>query len=215
MMINKVCQSHSQLIATSAALYLTNWWPRWKPDRLCWYLLLLLSVCQHESHLNSPHAKRLHFYSVGFICITKALSHKIKTVLCSYTCEFFSPPSRLLQPSCSRPVSGALPLMPHGAPAVAGQAADPVGTAWVVLRHTNARRGSPGNDGRFCRGRVAQVQKTGRAEEKEVVDWWRKTMHPWPGRTPCPNRREGPGTGGWSQWRLGAQWICHLMLYSR
>lgn len=89
MMINKVRQSHSQLIGTTAALYLTNWWQRWKTDRLCWYLHLLLSICQHESHLNSPHAKPRRLYSAGFICITKALSHKIKTALCSYTCDFF------------------------------------------------------------------------------------------------------------------------------
>lgn len=120
-----------------------------------------------------------------------------------------------LAPSRSRPAPGAPLPTPHGAPAAAGPASVPAGTAWAAPRRSSGRGGSRESGGRSSPGRPAQVRRMGRVEEKEEAGWWRMTMPHWPGQTPCHSLREAPGIGEWSQLRLIAPWICNLIPCSR
>lgn len=176
-------------------------------------LHLLLSACQQESLFNSAPLKLSQSNPAQLMCMKEQhwQSNKIQdqhflhvVLLVNSYCPFFC-----------RPVPGALLPMPRGALGAAGPAGGQAGTAWVVRRHSNVRSGSLGNDGRSCPGRAAPARTRGKAEEKEEAGWWRMMKLLWPGRIPCRSRREGPGTAGWSPWRLGAPWICPLTLCCR
>lgn len=158
-------------------------------------------MCVKEQHRQSTEIHDQRFYMLSRLLFLFCL-------LLFYHSVF------LLSSGC-RPVPGAPLPMLHGALAAAGPAGGPAGTAWAAPPHSNARSGSPGSDGLSSPGREAPAQKTGKVEEKEEVGCWRMMTPLWPGLTPCPSLREGLDTGGWSQWRLGAPWICPLILCCR
>lgn len=185
-------------------------------------LHLLLCACQRESQFNSAHVKpslcnlayvheritRIQHQHFNMLSLLLFLCCLLLLITLSSSCPPGHPPAFRLVP-------GALLPTLRGLLAAAGPAGAPAGTAWAGNRHSNARSGSLGNDGLSSPGRVAPARKTGKVGEKGTVGWWRTMTPLLPGRTLCPSLREGPDTGGWSQWRHGAPWICPLMLCCR